>query len=552
MSWSAVSLNRILGILLCGLAAAAPLTAQDTAAATVAELIATARAPWARWPDFAGYVDEVKRLYGPTYATTIWHDGPWLSPKGKAAIAALLTASEHGLDARDYDAELLDGLARRPASTPLSAVDRARFDVLLTVDLVRFLDDLRSGRLHRHLLLSSGATEPPFDLAAAITAALAGDSLSRLITGLAPRLAQYRNLQRALTRLRQLARDTSLGPTPGSGPILPGDMYPQIAGLRRLLVALGDLEPAAATAESPIYSGPDIDAIRRFQLRHGLHSTGAVDAATMTELRTPLSWRARQIELALERLKWLPPIGQQPFLVVNIPAFQLFAFDSAGGTGAPALTMRVIVGKALDKQTPVLLEMLRYVEFRPAWNVPRSILVEEIVPLLKTDPGYLHRNNMEIVGPRDRVMESVGLDDLVERLTRGELRLRQRPGAAKPLGLTKFVFPNAANVYLHGTPGTELFAPARRDFSHGCVRIEEPAALAAWVLRDQRRWPLESILGAQRGKATTQASLTRPMPVIVFYTTAVATPDGRLWFYPDVYGHDRKLDEALRAGPTSP
>ena len=547
---SAVSLNRILGILLCGLAAPAPLAAQDTVVATVAELIATARAPWARWPDFAGYVDEVKQLYEANPAPTVWHDGPWLSPKGKAAIAALLTASEHGLDSRDYDVELLARLSRESVSAPLSAVDRARVDLLLSVNFLRFLDDLRSGRAHRRLLVSSGPPEPAFHLAAALRGALTGDSLPALIAGLAPRLAQYRNLQRALTRYRQLARDTSLRLIPVPGPIVPEDRDQQVAGLRRLLVALGDLEPAAAAAGAPIYGDPDVEAVRRFQLRHGLQPTGAVDAATMNELMTPLSWRARQIELALERLKWLPPIGQQPFIVVNVPAFQLFAFDSAGGTGAPALAMRVIVGKALDKQTPVLLEMLRYVEFRPAWNVPRSILVEEIVPRLKQDPGYLRRNNMEVVGPRDRVVESVAVDDLLDRLTRGELRPRQRPGEGNPLGPTKFVFPNTANVYLHGTPQTELFAPARRDFSHGCVRLEDPAGLAAWVLRDQPRWPLDSILSAQRGKTTTRALLTRPMPVVIFYTTAVATPDGRLWFYPDVYGHDRKLEEALRAGPT--
>jgi L,D-transpeptidase YcbB len=539
-------------LLLFGLAATARLDAQDTAALTVAELIATARVPWARWPDFARYVDDVNRLYKANSATTIWHDGPWISPKAKVAISALLTAPEHGLDPRDYDVDLLDRLVRQSSSTPLSVGDRARLDVLLSVNLLRFLDDLRSGRLHRHLLLSSAAVEPPFDLAAAVTTALAGDSLTALIAGSAPRLAQYRNLQRALTRYRQLARDTSLSLPPESRPILPGDTYAQVARLRRLLAAIGDLEPAAASVASGTYAGEDTEAVRRFQLRHGIQPTGALDTITMAELRTPLSRRVRQIELALERLKWLPPIGQQPFLVVNVPAFQLFAFDSVGGTGAPALAMRVIVGKALDKQTPVVLEMMRYIEFRPAWNIPRSILVEEILPLLKKDSGYLARNHIEIVGPRDRVMGSAVTSELLDQLSRGELRLRQRPGEGNPLGTTKFVFPNSANVYLHGTPRTELFAPGRRDFSHGCVRVEDPTALAAWVLRDQQRWPIDSVQAAQRGKATTRALLARPMPVVIFYTTSVAAADGDLSFYPDIYGHDRRLDEALRGGPTSP
>ena len=539
-------------LLLCGLAVPSGLNGQDSVAGTVAELMATARAPWARWPDFARYVDDVSRLYQANAGTVVWQDGPRVSPKGERAITTLLSAADHGLDPADYDAELLDRIAHQSTSAPLGGADRARLDVLLSVSLFRFLDDLRSGRMHRRLLLSSRGSEPPFDLAAAVSGALTGDSLPQLIAALTPHLAQYRNLKRVLSWYRQLARDTlvRLGPEPRT--VMPGDAYPAAAALRRLLGALGDLEGPASSLTSPIYDGPDVDAVRRFQSRHGLQSTGAVDEATLTELRMPLARRVRQIELALERLRWLPPIGQQPFLVVNIPAFHLFAFDSVGGTGAPALSMRVIVGKALDKQTPVLLEMMRYVEFRPTWNVPRSILLEEIIPILKRDPRYVRRNDMEIVGPRDRVLGTLPNQELLDQLTRGELRLRQRPGPGNPLGSTKFVFPNAANVYLHGTPQTELFAPTRRDFSHGCVRVEDPGALAVWALRDQQRWPLDSVLAAQKGRVTTRALLTRPMPVIIFYTSAVATPDGRVSFYPDIYGHDARLEEALRAGPTPP
>lgn len=539
---------------LLGLALAAPgcRSGQDNAAVTIAELTATARAPWARWPDFARYVDDVNRLYQVRSGTMLWHEGTGLSAGAKPAITALLAASEHGLDPQDYDAELLDRLARQSESAPLGSADRARFDVLLSVNLLRFIDDLRSGRLHRHLHLTSSATEPAFDLTAALTDALAGDSLARLIASVTPPLAQYRNLQRALIRYRQLARDTSLRITPEFQTVSPGDTSPHVARLRRLLVALGDLQLVDEFDTSSIYAEADVEAVRRFQARHGLALTGAVDSATMGELIVPLAHRVRQIELALERLRWLPQIGPPPFLVVNIPAFQLFAFDSVGGTGAPALVMPVIVGKALDKQTPVLLEMMRYVEFRPYWNVPRSILLEEIIPILTKDPGYLPRNNMDIIGPRDRIVDTLPTEQLLDQLTRGGLRLRQRPGAENPLGLTKFVFPNAANVYLHGTPQAELFARTRRDFSHGCVRVEDPAALAVWVLRDQQRWPMDSVLAAQRGTATTRAFLARPIPVIIFYTSAVAAPDGRVSFYRDIYGHDRKVEEALRAGPTPP
>jgi murein L,D-transpeptidase YcbB/YkuD len=141
---------------------------------------------------------------------------------------------------------------------------------------------------------------------------------------------------------------------------------------------------------------------------------------------------------------------------------------------------------------------------------------------------------------------------LLRGLAAGGLRVRQRPGPRNALGLAKFVFPNAASVYMHGTPDTLLFARARRDFSHGCIRVEDPAALAAWVLRDQPAWSPAAIEAAMAGTVTTRALLTRPMPVVVFYTTAVAVPDGTIRFYPDVYGHDRQLVEALRAGTEPP
>lgn len=288
-------------------------------------------------------------------------------------------------------------------------------------------------------------------------------------------------------------------------------------------------------------------AVRQFQLRHGLAPDGVLGRGTFAELHTPLAWRVRQLELALERLRWLPPIEGKRILVVNIPAFELFAFDSAGTSGSPELEMKVIVGRALDRRTPVLFEEMRYVEFWPYWNVPRSIVVGEILPELHKRPGYLHANEMELVGAHSAAAGDRVTPEALNRLSRVELGVRQRPGPANPLGLIKFVFPNAADIYLHGTPFAELFTRTRRDFSHGCIRVEDPVALANWVLRDQPAWPPDSINAALRGLRTIRAPLARPLPVAVFYTTAVVRPDGTTWFYADIYGQDRLLDEALRA-----
>jgi murein L,D-transpeptidase YcbB/YkuD len=490
----------------------------------------------------------LSRLYGSPPATLIWHYGSQLSRAGFAAIDELRAAGDHGLELTDYDAMRLDGLARRSLRSPLTPAARAQFDVLLSIDLLRYLDDLRRGRLHPNPLGPRGSDATTVDLAAAVSGVIRADSIAALVSAMEPQLVQYHSLRRALVRHRHLGADASFPPLPVGATVRPGDHYAGLAAIEQRLIAFGDLAAESIGKDSTdLYLGPVVAALRQFQLRHGLAPDGVLGRGTFAELHTPLAWRVRQLELALERLRWLPPIEGKRILVVNIPAFELFAFDSAGTSGSPALEMKVIVGRALDRRTPVLFEEMRYVEFWPYWNVPRSIVVGEILPELHKRPGYLHANEMELVGAHSAAAGDRVTPEALDRLSRGELGLRQRPGPANPLGLIKFVFPNAADVYLHGTPFAELFTRTRRDFSHGCIRVEDPVALANWVLRDQPAWPPDGINAALRGLRTVRAPLARPLPVVVFYTTAVVRPDGTTWFYGDIYGQDRLLDEALRA-----
>jgi murein L,D-transpeptidase YcbB/YkuD len=215
--------------------------------------------------------------------------------------------------------------------------------------------------------------------------------------------------------------------------------------------------------------------------------------------------------------------------------------------------MPVVVGRAMDRRTPVLFEQLRYVEFLPYWYVPRSILTGEILPLIEWNPGYLREHDLEVVAARGRVLGDSVTPALRRGLRRGALHLRQRPGPRNALGLVKFLFPNAENVYLHATPHTERFAQVQRDLSHGCISVEDPPALATWVLSDQPGWTRADVEAAMSGAETRRVPLSKAMPVLVFYTTAVVRADGTVWFYPDVYGHDRELAEALRdRDPSTP
>jgi murein L,D-transpeptidase YcbB/YkuD len=210
--------------------------------------------------------------------------------------------------------------------------------------------------------------------------------------------------------------------------------------------------------------------------------------------------------------------------------------------------MDVIVGRGLNRQTPVFVKEMEYLIFRPYWDVPPSILRDEILPAVRREPGYLQRHDMEIVsGAGDDARPVPLTEESLAQLQQGRFRLRQRPGPRNSLGLVKFIFPNDANVYLHDTPAPELFGRSRRDFSHGCVRVQDPIALAEWALKGQDTWDRDRILAAMNGRPSQRVNLQRPIQVILFYITAVVMPDdGSVHFAEDIYGHDTKLDRALR------
>ena len=222
-------------------------------------------------------------------------------------------------------------------------------------------------------------------------------------------------------------------------------------------------------------------------------------------------------------------------------------WDSLPPASVPTVSSDVIVGRALSTHTPVFAEDLREVILRPYWNVPPSILRTEILPQVRRDAGYLQKHDMEIV-PSGGSAAVPATPENIARLGRG-LDLRQRPGPGNSLGLVKFVFPNQEHVYMHDTPAQALFSRNRRDFSHGCVRVRDPLALAAWALTGRPEWTRDRIGEVMLGERTVHVPVVRPTRVVLFYTTAFMWPeDGTLRFAEDIYGHDARLDRALRAG----
>jgi murein L,D-transpeptidase YcbB/YkuD len=263
----------------------------------------------------------------------------------------------------------------------------------------------------------------------------------------------------------------------------------------------------------------------------------------MSALAVPLSHRIRQLELTLERLRWMPTLPPGPVIVVNVPSFRLWALDTRVPSNAPQVEMRVIVGTAARTPTPLFIGELRHLEFNPAWNVPRSIELDEIMPKLARDPDYLRKQDMELVSMDGKPVS--GAAPQLTALQAGTVRVRQRPGARNVLGAVKFAMPNPMSIYLHATSANELFAMQRRDLSHGCIRLEQPAELAEFVLRHEGSWDHASVLQAMEPGPTRIVRLSTPIPVILLYATAVTDRQGRALFLHDVYGLDQKLIRTL-------
>ncbi|HEY6289979.1 MAG TPA: L,D-transpeptidase family protein, partial [Terriglobia bacterium] len=333
--------------------------------------------------------------------------------------------------------------------------------------------------------------------------------------------------------------------------IKPGDPYPDAAQLAKRLQLLGDLSATASALPSPdttLYTGALVDAVKHFQQRHGLDPDAALGQKTVSEINTPLSQRVLQLQLALERWRWIPPDFPRPPVVVNIPEFRLRAINDQQQV---ALSMRVVVGKAYRHQTPVFADSMKYLVFRPYWNVPISIQRSELVPKIRKDRSYLAKHSYEVVTSSGQVVSEGAVSDAtLAQLASGKLSIRQTPGPENALGAVKFIFPNEYNVYLHSTPAQELFSRARRDFSHGCIRVEDPLALAGWVLQGKPEWTLDRIKAAMSpsGSPSQQVNLDKPIPVLILYATAVVSQDGEADFFDDIYGYDGELEKVLAKG----
>jgi murein L,D-transpeptidase YcbB/YkuD len=368
-----------------------------------------------------------------------------------------------------------------------------------------------------------------------------------IVAPLRPHLPEYAELVKALGSYREILRQGGWPEIPGHGKLRLGDRGDRVAVLRRRLSITGDLHDS--TEQKPVYNRAVAQAVAQFQARHGIPSDGIVGAATLAALNVPVERRIRQIQLNLERYRWLPRDFGRRYIYVNIPDYELYGYDQ----GKPALRMRVVVGDEYGKATPVFADSMTSVIFRPYWYVPQRILVHEFLPKIRKRRSFLARHHLEVV---DAKRESLVLNPRKinwSRVDTNRIRLRQKQGSTNQLGLVKFMFPNQFAVYLHDTPERDTFKRGKRTLSHGCVWVEKPAELADYVLAGQDDWDEEKVRQAmETAEATNQGgsvdgqavTLKQPVPVYIVYLTAYVR-NGAVNFRSDPYDKDREAIAGL-------
>lgn len=554
----------VVSIGVCGAQSGQPLRADATPPTpelvvlkrNLSGLIDTGRLADLRWRNFSDYRNQLRDFYQPADYALAWVIGNQPTAQAKAMIQVLQNADKKGLHPDDYDAaRWADRLAELAQTTPQATQDEsARFDLALTVCAMRYISDLHSGRINpKYFDFGLRVNRRAYKLADFLrTQVVNAKDVAETLEQVEPSFPAYRRTEAALAHYLELAKqgDGPAIPIPaGKKPIRPGETYDGISPLAERLRLFGDLpQDTKILADSKAYEGAVVDAVKQFQRRHGLSDDGSLGQDTFKQLTRPISYRITQLQLTLERWRWVPQDMPLPIILVNIPEFHLLAYDDPQ---KPALSMKVVVGRAdEDHKTPVFADRMEYIIFRPYWKVPDSIILKEIIPSIQKDATYLGKHEYEMVDKQGTVVISDSVDaDTIRKLTTGDLDVRQKPGSANALGFVKFVFPNSYDVYLHGTPEHQLFGRSRRDFSHGCIRVEDPVALAQWVLRDPT-WTKERILSAMKNekKDAFQVNLKKPVSVLILYASAMARENGEVDFYDDVYKQDLNLQRALAHG----
>lgn len=485
------------------------------------------------------------------YAQRSYRAG-WLDASGRPVtvaddlLKAIAEAELEGLRSADYrPAELRKRLdaVRQGASD----AERAEFDLLFTDTFLTYGAHLLAGRIAPQQVDPEWAFKPRSrDLAAALQEALSQHTISAALQGFRPQSQGYLHLREVLRQYREVAAAGGW-PTVASS-LAQGARGPRVEALRARLRAGGDLSASgAADPNGAVFDNEVVNAVRRFQKRHGLAETGAVNAATQTALNVPVAQRIRQVELNLERWRWLPDAFGSRYILVNIPSFKMKVIED----GKAVIESNVVVGRE-ERQTPAFTADMAYLVLSPKWYVPRSIAVKDKLPQLKRNPRALARQNIRVFNSAGREISPSSVNWRAVSANNFNYQLRQDAGPGNALGGIKFMFPNPYSIYLHDTPSRGLFSRSQRMFSSGCIRISNPVELAQYLLKHDPKWTRERIKSASVSGKQRVVNLPEAVPVYLLYWTAWVDEAGLMNFRNDIYQRDKPLVRALYAGEAIP
>ena len=593
-------------------------------------VVAKPQLPSLRWPNYSDYQPAVTTFYDDRNYEIAWLRDLKPTAQATAFIQDFRDSGAKGLNPDDYDASLWPNRVQRIAqiaathdTSDASQDTVAQFDAAMTICVMRYISDLRIGRVSpSHFNFDINVADKKYDLAEFVSDnAVDATDVPGLIRKVEPDSDQYRATEAALAHYLELAKlqaaaaapplpdvaklgVSSGGHYPATGQLLarlqlegdaPGD-YPYhaapvpqpaqaqpqgppakpplgsktIARAKRLLHrrsashSAKSVESAPDSEVPPAFNPPDLPpvytaelsaAVKLYQHRHSLVDDGKLTPETIKSLNVPLTERVIQLQNSLERWRWLPDQYVNAPLMVNLPEFVLRGYNPQHQLD---FTMKVVVGKVVgDHDTPVFAHMMKYLIFRPYWNVPHDIVEKELMPHIRASGvGYLASKNFEVTDSKGTVLTKFTAKDIEH----GGLQVREKPGPKNSLGLVKFMFPNQYDIYMHSTPQPELFDRSRRDFSHGCIRVQKPEDLAVWVMANSntsappgKDWDADTVHDVMtNGPDNHQVNLKTPLPIVIFYVTAIAAEDGHTHFFDDLYGYDQKLQQVLSKGPPYP
>ena len=546
-----------------------------------------------KWPDISEIQPQVQKFYDDRDWELAWTRDGKPTDQATRLIQFFGDAAKKGLQPEDYDssrwAERTAGLDRLRTShdtTETAGNTIAQFDVAMTVNAMRYLGDLHLGRINPQTLdfdIDVPARRAQFDLPTIVNDQLVdADDVTTVVNAVEPQSPMYKKTEDALPQYLELAaKQTSPQPLPPvSKTISPGGSYPGIAALTERLALEGDMQaPAAGAPAGNTYTPELAQAVTQFQNRHGLMPDGKLSQSTIAALNVPMSTRVQQIDDSLERWRWLPDNFVKPRVLVNLPEYYVRTYNPGGDL---AFKMKVVDGQNKDEHnTPVFVRTMRYVIFRPYWNLPTDIVKKDLLAR-HANAGYFESHDYEVVNKAGKPVTGWSMDDLEH----ARYNVRQKPGPKNSLGLVKFMFPNEYDIYMHSTPEVNLFNLAQRDRSHGCIRLNDPEKMANWVLNGQGDWNAAKIHEAMYGvplpgdnnaadaspdtsakpadadsstddpdsgpastapqvKDNKQVNLQTTLPVVIFYLTANADEDGTMHFFDDMYGYDKNMEDAL-------